>query len=159
MSLASLTRALPEGQRVLLDASALIAYLDGHDAVTPVIAHVLDEFVYSGRNPAVVSMVTVSEILVRPLRLGVGDAYDHTLDFLARYPHLKAGSIGLAVAQEAASLRASHRLKAPDALTVATGLLQQVGFLVTNDNAWATKLQPISARIRVLLLSKHLPFP
>lgn len=159
MSLASLTRSLPATHRVLLDASALIAYLDGHDAVTPVVRHVVEEWVYSGRNPAVVSMITVAEILMHPLRVGVGDAYTHTLDFLARYPHLSARPIDLAVAQEAASLRAAHRLKAPDALTVATGLVSQVGFLVTNDAEWAAKLQPIGARIQVLRLSRHLPFP
>jgi len=159
MSLASLERALPDGQRIILDTSSLIAYLNGGEQVSPVAAHVIDEFVKGGRNPAVIAMVTVMEVLVRPLRLGVREPYEHLLEFLAHFPNLRPLSVDLVVAQEAASLRATHRFSTPDALIVASGLVAQVGHLVTNDQAWRTRLQPISRRIRVCYLSDHLPFP
>ena len=60
------------------------------------------------------------------------------------------------MAQEAASLRASHRLRPPDALVVGTAIACQVSRLVTNDHAWATKLEPIHARIGVVLMSRFL---
>jgi len=65
----------------------------------------------------------------------------------------------LQVAQDAAFLRAVQRLSPPDALVVGTGLAAQVGHLVTNDRKWSTKLSAMGARIRVLTLLEHLPFP
>lgn len=158
MSRAALERVVPAGDRLLLDAATLVAYLDGGEAVSPVAACVVDEFVRDGRNEGVVSMVTVMELLVRPLRHGrVG--YRHALDFLTNFPNLRAAVIDLPVAQEAASLRASHNFRPPDALTIASGLVYQVGHLVTNDAGWKTRLAPIRQRVAACYLADHLPFP
>jgi predicted nucleic acid-binding protein len=159
VTLASLERSIPTGNRLLLDAATLIAYLNGGEPVSPIAIHVVDEFVRSGRNSAVVSMVTVMEVLVRPLRLGPGEPYRHVMDFLTRFPNLHPLPVDLPVAQEAASLRATYRFSPPDALTVATGIVGQVGHLVTNDGAWSSKLQPVAARVVVCTLAEHLPFP
>lgn len=159
MTLASVQRVLPADDRLLLDSTTLIAYLDGHDAVSPIAAYVIDELVRSGRNPAVVSVVSVMELLVRPARSGVPAAYRHVLDFLTRFPNLSVAAADVAVAQEAASLRASYRFRPPDALIVATGLIAQVGHLVSNDQEWKQKLAPITKRVQVCYLDEHLPFP
>ena len=159
MSLASLERSIPAGDRVLLDSSALIAYLNGGELVTPVAQHIVDQFVAGGRNSAIVSMATAMEILVRPLRTGVPSHYRHVLDFLRRSPGITAQEIDLDTAYEAARLRADHGFKPADALIVASGLVSQVGHLVTNDDAWTGRLTPLRGRIVVCLLKSHLPFP
>jgi predicted nucleic acid-binding protein len=156
MKSGSLDRAIPPGERLLLDSSALIAYLGGNDPATPVATYVVDEFVRPGRNPAIVSMVSVMELLVRPLRLGAREPYQHALDFLKRFPNLQPVQVDLHAAHEAASLRATHNLKPADALIVATGLVSQVGHLVTNDGALATKLNDLQSRIRVCRLADYL---
>ncbi len=158
MSRTSLERALPPGQRILLDTSALIAYLGEPQATTPVVRHVIDEWVRSGRNTAVVSMVTVMEILVRPLEVGPGEEYDHVIDFLQRFQNLRTSPIDIPVAHEAASLRAQHKFSPPDALIIGTGLVAQVGYLVCNDERWKKRLSSIGGRVRVLYLEDHLPF-
>lgn len=104
-------------------------------------------------------MVTIMEVLVRPLRHGPGQDYTHLLDFVTSFPNLRPLETDLPVAQEAASLRAAFRFSTPDALIVATGLVSQVGHLVTNDATWASRLHPLASRIRVCLLGQHLPFP
>lgn len=157
MSRASLERSLPAGERLLLDTSGLIAYLGKPQHTTPIVQHVVDACVRSGRNPAIVSMVTVMELLVRPLEVGPGEEYDHVLDFLQRFPNLQAKPIDLHVAHEAASLRAQHRFSPPDALIIGTGLVSQVGHLVTNDERWKKRLAGISERILICYLEDHLP--
>lgn len=158
MSAASLTRAIPEGDRILLDTTALAAYLDDSEATHAIARHILAELVASGRNPAVISMITVMELLVRPLR--ASPPGQHTLlAFLRNHPHLELVPVDLQVAQDAAFLRAVQRLSPPDSLVVGTGLAAQVGHLVTNDRKWSTKLSAMGARIRVLTLLEHLPFP
>jgi predicted nucleic acid-binding protein len=107
-----------------------------------------------GRNPAVVSPVTAMEILVRPLREAPKGAV-HVRDFLAHWPNLSLLPIDLHVAAEAASLRATHNFKVPDALVIATGIVSQVAHLITNDGEWRTKLAPLRSRLNVTQLRDY----
>ena len=158
MSLIALQRALPAGDRVLVDTTFLAAYLDASEATHEIARHVMHEFVRTGRNPAVVSMVTVMEILVRPLRQSP-PGHHTVLAFLRHTPNLEVVALDLQMAQEAASLRATHRLKPPDALVIGTGLATQVGHLLTNDGEWNKKLEAIRERITVITIGRFLPFP
>ena len=154
----SLLGAIAEGDRLLLDTTVLAAFLDATDATHPVARHILAELVATGRNPAVVSMVAVMEILVRPIR-ATPPGHHTVLAFLRTHPNLTCVPIDLQVAQEAAHLRADKKLASPDALIVATGLATQVRHLVTNDHDWSQKLATMSSRIAVVRMSSHLPFP
>ena len=158
MSLTSLEAAIPAGDRLLLDTTVIAAYLDATDATHPVARHVLKEFVATGRNPAVISMVTVMAILVRPFRANP-PGHHTVLAFLRTHPHLECIPVDLQVAQDAAFLRADKRFSPPDSLVVATGLATQVRHLITNDHNWAGKLARMTARIRVAETASFLPFP
>ncbi len=158
MTRASLERAVPADDRLLLDSSCLICHLDGSEAASPLAAHVIDTLVRSGRNRATVAMVSVMEILVRPRRRTL-EEYEHVLDFLKHHLDLKPQPIALPVAQEAATMRAAFGFATPDALVIATGVVSQVTHLVTCDATWKTKLagHRMSRRIRVVHLPDHLP--
>lgn len=158
MSLASLEEAIPEGDGILLDTSTLIAYLNAGEAVTPVASHIITDWVGSGRNPAVVSMVAVTEVLYGPLRAGAEEAYATLIEFLTHFPNIRLAPIDLHTAQETAWLRAASSLPPPDALTIASGVMAQAGHLVTNDGRWK-KVEPMARHIRVVYLEDHLPFP
>ncbi|MCC7368416.1 MAG: PIN domain-containing protein [Chloroflexi bacterium] len=146
---AALDRAIRDGERLLIDTSTLVAYLNRAEAATPVASYILDEMVHPGRNRGLVSMITVMDVLVRPLRAGTPEPYQHIMEFISQFPNLTPVPVDLPVAQEAASVRAMFRLSAPDALIVATGLISQVHHLVTNDATWTRKLQPLASRIKV----------
>jgi predicted nucleic acid-binding protein len=156
MTIATLEQALQDGERLLLDTTSLLAYFERRERISPLAMHVVDELVHPGRNPAVGSMVSAMEVFVRPLRVGASGPYEHLIDFLTRLPNLRPLPVDLAVAQKATSLRAAFRPSTADALIVATGIVAQVHHLVTNDADWVRKLQPISGRIRVCHLSRHL---
>ena len=156
--MASLLDAIAEGERLVLDTTVLAAFFDASDSTHPVAAHILKELVASGRNPAVLSMVTVMEILVRPMR-ATPPSHHTVLGFLRTYPNLTCVPVDLQVAQEAAHLRADKRFSPPDALIIATGLATQVRHLVTNDRNWTSKLTTMSERISIVRTSSHLPFP
>lgn len=155
MSRSALEGVIAENERLLIDTTGLIAYFDGREAISGLAAEIIDHFVRRGRNPAVVSMVSVMETLVRPLRTGAQQPYVHFLDFLTRFPNLTALPADIHVAQEAAGLRATHNLSHADALIVATGIVAQVSHIVTNDERWAQKLQPLARRISVLYLNRY----
>jgi predicted nucleic acid-binding protein len=158
VSEASLTALVGAGDRLLLDTTVLAAFFDATDATHPIARHVLNEFVTSGRNPAVVSMITVMEILVRPLRASP-PGHHTVLAFLRSHPNLECVPVDLQVAQEAAHLRAAKRFSPPDALIVGTGIATQVSILVTNDHNWTRKLEEMGDRIKVVQTSEQLPFP
>lgn len=42
-------------------------------------------------------------------------------------------------------------------LVIASGIVSQIGHLVTNDRQWRSKLRPIAQRIGVCYLADHLP--
>lgn len=155
MTIASLEQALPAGDRLLLDTTTLAAYLDATEATHDLASHVIDVLVGTGRNPAIVSMITVMEILVRPLR-ATPRGHHTVMAFIRGRPNLTAVPVDLQVAQDAASLRAAQRFSPPDALIVGTAFAAQVGHLVTNDRDWARKLAGSESRIRVCTLSDHL---
>lgn len=158
MSETSLLRTIPSGDRLLLDTTVLAAYLDATDATHPVARYVIKKLVGTGRNPAVVSMITVMEILVRPLRASP-PGHHTVLAFLRTHPNLVCVSVDLQVAQEAAHLRAAEKLAPADALIIGTGIATQVGHLVTNDHTWKSTLAKLAGRIAVVETSDHLPFP
>src|SRR4051794_16868964 len=100
MTIATLEQSIREGDRLLLDTTSLIAYLGGGELISPLASHVINELVLSGRNDAIVSMVSVAEVLVRPLRSGAIQPYHSFLDFLTHSPHLEPVPVDLHVAQE-----------------------------------------------------------
>jgi predicted nucleic acid-binding protein len=132
----------------------LIAYFDAGDATNAVATLLIDDLVKSGRNPGVVSPVTAMEVLVRPLRAAPSGAA-HVHGFLTRWQNLTFLATDIHVAQEAASLRATHGFKPADALVIATGIVGQVAHLVTNDDQWRKKLVPIKERIQVTMLRDY----
>jgi len=147
----ALADRLPAGDRILLDSSVLAAYLDGGERTSALAAELLDDLVRSGRNPAVVSMISVMETLIRPLRR-LPVAHGTVLAFYREFPNLVAAPVDLDVAAEAANLRVAFGLSAPDALIAGTGLAAGVAHLVTNDRAWPSRLAPLRDRADVLVL-------
>ena len=142
----------------MLDTSVVIAYLDPEDRANAVAGGVVDGLVRSGRNPGLISMVTVTEALVGPARNGDRELYAEVVEFLTQLPGLRLQEIDFPIAERAATLRASHRLRAADALIIATGLAAGASRIVSNDREWSTRLPASAISATVVLLDDHLPF-
>jgi len=126
-----LTRLLA-AKRIALDTALFIYLIDEHpifsSAVSPLFAAIA-----SGRVLAVTSALTLLEVMVVPLRNGDALIAD-------RYQRILTDSFGLLLAEIdqpvlllAAKLRATSRLKTPDAIQLATALGAGCEFFVTND--------------------------
>ena len=92
--------------------------------------------VSSGQIKVVTSELTLLEVLVKPLQ--AGDATTATLfrTVLKYTPDVQMLPITQSVLEEAANLRATLGLKTPDAIHVATALLDKSMLFVTNDSAF-----------------------
>ena len=150
-----LEQTIAPGDRLLLDASVVISYFSGGDRWAEAARTVIEDLVKPGRNPAVVSTLTVMESLVGPMRR-VPPGHLTALDFFANWPNMTVLPIDLAVAQEGASIRAHDRFATPDALVIGTGVVAAVSWLVTGDGQWRQRLVQIASRVRVCYLGGFL---
>jgi predicted nucleic acid-binding protein len=97
----------------------------------------------------VTSTVTITEVLVHPLRSG-------RLELVEAYRDILLGSVGMTavpvsaeIAELAARIRAKHNVRTPDALHLATALHSGAAVFVTNDRAL-----PQLSGLEVLLLGE-----
>jgi uncharacterized protein len=133
-----------------LDSSLFIYHLEDHPRYAP-----LTEIIFSalekGGNTGVSSYLTLMEILVKPKAEGLLQAARDYEYYLTTFPNLTFYEMGLEVAKKASDLRATERIKAPDAIQVATAFLYGATAFLTNDK--------IFERIKgldVLILDKFL---
>jgi predicted nucleic acid-binding protein len=152
MSVAALEAAIPKGATVLLDTSAVLAYLSGAEQVSAIAAEVIDGLVGSGRNPAIVSAITVCEVLVRPNRAGSPSAVRLVEDFLGHFPNLRVEAVTFEVARLGARIRAATATPAPDALILATAVMGGATVAIGNDSGWPGIVELAGLPLRVVLL-------
>lgn len=75
----------------------------------------------------------MTELLVHPYRAANQQLADEFYGLLTTYPNLEWVAPGLEIADIAARIRATHRLRTPDALQAATAVHMSAGGLITND--------------------------
>ncbi len=149
---ANLVQIIPVGDRLVLDTSAVIAYLKGDEAVSGIATTIFDQLVATGRNPGVLSAITAAELLVRPIMAGPREA-STVRTFLLGFPGLEIRSADLLVAAEAARIRAVTRATTADALIAATATVTSSAWLITNDRALTERLADYDWTTRAVLLA------
>ena len=130
--MAELARALRSHQRMGLDTSVFIYHIEGTSRYAEPAGVVFDELAQGARD-GVTSVLTLMELVVRPLQLGRADIADEYETLVANYPNLVIANIDRATARRAAELRAVYRLRSPDALQVAACLQGGADIFLTND--------------------------
>jgi predicted nucleic acid-binding protein len=133
-----------------LDTPLFIYHFEDHPRYAP-----LTEIIFSalerGTNRGITSYLTLMEILTKPKVEGsLGPARDYEY-YLTTFPNLTFYEMGLEVARKAADLRASERIKAPDAIQVSTAMLYGATAFLTNDRIFER-----IKRIDILMLDKCL---
>ena len=120
---------LPEDALVLIDSAPIIYFLEGHARFAPRFRPLFDAHA-AGRLRFAVTTVAIAEVLTGPLR----DA-DEAL--ARRYRTIleswQTVALNIDIAESAARLRASLRLKLADAVQAASALAINAAALVTHD--------------------------
>jgi predicted nucleic acid-binding protein len=119
-------------RRVALDTTIFIYHLEANPryiALTDCIFEWLD----ANTSVAVTSVITLTELLVKPYRESDEEMVQRTYSLLSTYPRLEWISPTLEIAALAARIRAIHRLRTPDALQAATGVHAKATAMLTND--------------------------
>lgn len=120
-----------DGRRTYLDANIFIYLFEApaaYQATLGALVHALD----AGMLDAVTSELSLAEVLVKPMR--EAPAYVPIYrQYLHSRPHFDVLPVTRTLLIEAARLRATTRLKLPDAIHAATALEARCGVLLTND--------------------------
>lgn len=121
------------GQKLYLDANLFIYTLEEVTPWVEVTSQILAA-VDAGECSAITSELTLAECLVRPLALGRTEVVQQYLSLLQNRQFFTVFPLSRDLLIEAARLRATTRLKLPDALHAATAQRQSCTLFVTNDD-------------------------
>jgi predicted nucleic acid-binding protein len=128
-------RSFGPHKRILIDTSVWIYHFEAHPHFGTAAGEII-ESLEAGQFRGIVSELTLLELTVRPLQLGRQDVADEYEILLSYFPNLELEPISRAILLEAARLRASRRLRTPDAIQLATGLRLGATLAITNDSRW-----------------------
>lgn len=138
---------LDQFQRIVLDSAILIYHLEDIRPYAD-LTEVLFGSIAMGKVEALLSTVTVTELLVKPFESGELERVDLCERFLLSLPHARWVGVDYRIAREAARLRAEHRLRTPDAILLATAVAEQAA-LLSNDRA-LKRLRPKPVPVLIL---------
>lgn len=132
MGLTQLRSFLRRHTRIGLDTSIFIYQLESNPRYVP-LTHTIFRWLEQAEHGAVTSTITMTELLVQPYRDSGQQRVDEFYALLATYPNIEWLAPNLEVADTAARIRATHRLRTPDALQAAAAVYAGVTGFVTND--------------------------
>ena len=139
--------------RICLDTSPFIYFIEENPRYVSVVEKIFTE-ISGGNIFGISSYVTLLEVLVKPLKEGALEIANEYRDLLVGNIFLGMFPLDDQVAEKAAELRAKYdgnglKLKTPDAIQIATGILNEAEIFLTND----TDLKQIE-EIEVIVLDK-----
>jgi predicted nucleic acid-binding protein len=121
-----------QGTIVGLDMASLIYFMEEHPVWLPVVRPFF-EALDQGQFQAVTSTVTLTEVLVYPLRQSQFALAEQYREILLGARNLATVPVTVAIAEQAAALRAQYRLRTPDAIQIATAMRGNATSFLTND--------------------------
>jgi predicted nucleic acid-binding protein len=135
---------LARHKTIAVDTSVFIYHFEGNPLYAGLTTLVLDR-IQSGKNRGIASELSLHEILVRPLKLQLPDVADEYELLLTSFPNLFLSPVSRQILIKAAELRAIHGLRAPDAIIIATAVINRATLLITNDKKWKRLNEPTIA--------------
>ena len=121
-----------QGKIIGLDTAPLIYFIEEN----PIYLEVTDVFftaMYRGEFSVVTSVLTISEVLVYPLRARNTILAQQYRDILFDSQGLTTIEVLPDIAENAAKLRADYNLRTPDAIQMSTAIYGGASFFLTND--------------------------
>ena len=121
-----------QGQIIGLDTAPLIYFIEEN----PNYLDVTDAFfeaMFRSEFGVITSVLTITEVLVYPLRQGNTVLAQQYREILFNSQGLTAIEVLPDIAENAAQLRADYNLRTPDAIQMATAIRAGASFFLTND--------------------------
>jgi predicted nucleic acid-binding protein len=111
--------------RVAFDTSPIIYLVEAHPTYYSLVSNIFKR-IASGEIERWTSVITLSEVLVRPILVGRNDLQKSYRDLLLGSSNFRTLPITATIAEAAARLRAVYGLRLPDAFQIAFALIPVV---------------------------------
>jgi predicted nucleic acid-binding protein len=129
-----LPASLKKRSGVVLNTMVLIYLFEDHDTYGSVCEGIVDA-VASGAFSAVVTPITIAELVVKPIESGRSDIADAYRAAVASMTNVSVAAIDERVGAMAGALRARYRKPLPDMMQVAAALAYERPAIITGDKA------------------------
>lgn len=147
----TLTDELSQIYTIFIDTAPIIYYIEAHPQFGPLSKEVVN-FFQSERLSAFSSVITLAEVLPKPIKAGDEKLAMKFADFLKNGKNLSMIEISSSVAEKAGRMRGQYPdLRAIDALQLSAAIEIGVDAFITNDK----KLKQIK-EMNVLVLKDYL---
>nr|MBF0222377.1 PIN domain-containing protein [Desulfobulbaceae bacterium] len=123
---------LPDGSLVTVDSAPIIYFLEGHSTYSQHFMPLFEQ-IDSGRLLAIISPVTVAEVVAGPLGHNNELLADRYYQALTSGPNWSIQDLTAEISFMAARIRIRYRLKLPDAIQLATAVSSGSSALITHD--------------------------
>ena len=128
----NLDAALRSARRLYLDTAPLIYWVEAYPDYISKMDRIVDA-IETTSVQALTSVLTLTEVMVQPLRVGNTDLAQEYLDILVIRDEYELVEFSTNIAITAASIRARYSLRTPDAIHVATAIKSGCDAILTND--------------------------
>jgi predicted nucleic acid-binding protein len=119
-------------KKVALDTNIFIYVFEQHPEFGEKAKWLLEQ-IEEGSYSAIASSISLTEILVKPIRdANLALEKQYKLLF-THFPNLSVVPVDNKVAERAAFIRGKYGMKTPDALVIASAIVAQADIFVTND--------------------------
>ena len=146
-----LSEALGEIKTIFLDTAPVIYFIEAHHQFGPMVKQVI-ELMNENRIHAFTSVLTLSEVLPKPVEMGNNELAEKFKTYLKNGPNLTMLPITETIGETAGGLRGKYpHLKTVDAVQIATALDAEADAFLTNDK----NLSSIK-EIEILVLKDYL---
>ena len=128
---------LPEDAQVTVDTAPIIYLLEDN---LEYLKHYLPLFerIDAGEYRAIISVITLAEVIAGPLRHNNEIMADRYYQTLTTNPHWRIQDMDAELSFMAARIRIRYKLKLPDAIQVATAIRSGSSALVTHDRDFSS---------------------
>ena len=124
-----------EGYKIVtIDTDIFIYYIEENPTYTPIVQLVFER-ITAGRLQVIISVITLIETLTQPLRKGRLDLVEEYRELFLSTKGITTFEIDANIGEKAAELRAKYKLRVPDAIQLAVGIVKRADAFITNDAA------------------------
>lgn len=135
-----------QDKSLFIDTAPIIYFVEGSNQYESILEYLFDAN-DAGEVLFQSSLLTLLEVLVQPLKYNRKDLAYRYEEFLTGSPNMSLYPINLQIVKMAADLRATYNIQTPDSIQIATSIVYDSDYFLTND----VKLKRVS-EVHVLTL-------
>jgi len=125
-------KTLEKYKKIALDTNIFIYLIEKNEKYVKHVKKLFD-MIEKGRMYAVTSTLLYTEVLAKPFEEENQKVVDLYRVFLSTFPNLIVQDVDKSISVMAAKLRAKYRIRTPDAIFLATGMVNKADAYITND--------------------------